>query len=213
MHAQQDAPPALAAEAVANPPGLPAIGRWMIAPDGTIAHWLGQIVGGKRLHEPVNCDPDRRRRGGSADDARRRLPRGYGGGRLSGAFRAFDLAIAVSSAACSTASSHRGATTPSPTTSSRKPTTTAACSDRTRFDSGYLFIGAFQPRARQSPALARPPLHVIQSGARRFARGLEAYTAFKAASSVTAWQRRHRRRDGLRPAITDGRAVALRVVK
>ena len=61
MNAQQDAqdepgppPIPLAAEAVAHPPGLPAIGRWMIARDGTIAHWLGETVDGKRLHEPIN---------------------------------------------------------------------------------------------------------------------------------------------------------------
>jgi hypothetical protein len=53
-HAQQGEPITLAAEAVANPPGLPAIGRWMIARDGTIAHWLGEIVNGRRLHEPIN---------------------------------------------------------------------------------------------------------------------------------------------------------------
>jgi hypothetical protein len=65
-------PIALAAEAVANPPGLPAIGRWMITRDGTIAHWLGEIVNGKRLHEPINViliDE----RAASADDARLRL--------------------------------------------------------------------------------------------------------------------------------------------
>lgn len=39
---------------VANPAGLPAIGKWMIGPDGTIAHWLGAIVDGKALREPIN---------------------------------------------------------------------------------------------------------------------------------------------------------------
>jgi hypothetical protein len=46
-------PPSIEAEAVANPPGLPAIGKWMIAADGTVAHWLREIHQGKRLHEPV----------------------------------------------------------------------------------------------------------------------------------------------------------------
>jgi hypothetical protein len=82
MHAQQDgagAPPpdaqtvpAIAAEAVANPPGLPAIGKWMIDRNGTIAHWLGEVVAGKRLHEPINVifvDAG----AASADDARARL--------------------------------------------------------------------------------------------------------------------------------------------
>jgi hypothetical protein len=39
---------------VANPAGLPAIGKWMIGPDGKIAHWLGEIVDGKALREPIN---------------------------------------------------------------------------------------------------------------------------------------------------------------
>ena len=51
---QTQQPVTLAADAVANPPGLPAIGRWMIARDGTIAHWLGEVVDGKHLHEPIN---------------------------------------------------------------------------------------------------------------------------------------------------------------
>ena len=116
-------------EAVANPPGLPAIGRWMIARDGTIAHWLGEIVDGKRLHEPVNvilidegAAAQTMRSGGLP--RRRRRP----------AFRSasgIPPGITASSAACSTASSRRAATTPSPTAFSRKATTTAACSVRT----------------------------------------------------------------------------------
>lgn len=39
---------------VVDPPGLPPIGKWMIDRDGTIAHWLGEVVDGKRLREPVN---------------------------------------------------------------------------------------------------------------------------------------------------------------
>lgn len=38
----------------ANPPGLPAIGKWMIGADGKIAHWLGEIYNGKQLREPIN---------------------------------------------------------------------------------------------------------------------------------------------------------------
>src|SRR5262245_48444855 len=63
---------ALAPEAVTQPPGLPAIGRWMIARDGTIAHWLGQVIDGRNLHEPINVilvDEG----ASSADDARQRL--------------------------------------------------------------------------------------------------------------------------------------------
>jgi len=39
---------------VAYPHSLPAIGKWMISPDGTIAHWLGETVDGKALREPIN---------------------------------------------------------------------------------------------------------------------------------------------------------------
>ena len=72
VQGQAQQPITLAAEAVAHPPGLPAIGRWMVARDGTIAHWLGEIVDGKHLHEPINVimiDEGAT----SADDAKRRL--------------------------------------------------------------------------------------------------------------------------------------------
>lgn len=39
---------------VAHPPGFPAIGWWMIAPDGSAAHWLGETIRGRHLHEPIN---------------------------------------------------------------------------------------------------------------------------------------------------------------
>lgn len=38
----------------AHPAGLPAIGKWLIGQDGSIAHWLGEIVDGKTLREPIN---------------------------------------------------------------------------------------------------------------------------------------------------------------
>lgn len=41
-------------EAVAKPRDLPTIGKWMIDRSGTVAHWLGQMVDGKRLYEPIN---------------------------------------------------------------------------------------------------------------------------------------------------------------
>lgn len=76
MHAQQDRPglPArdIASEAVANPAGLPSVGKWMIDRAGAIAHWLGEIYEGKKLHEPINVilvDSG----AASADDARTRL--------------------------------------------------------------------------------------------------------------------------------------------
>lgn len=37
-----------------QPPGLPALGKWMVDPDGTPAHWLGEIHDGKGLREPIN---------------------------------------------------------------------------------------------------------------------------------------------------------------
>jgi hypothetical protein len=39
---------------LANPPNLPAIGKWMLSADGTPAHWMGQIYDGKGLREPIN---------------------------------------------------------------------------------------------------------------------------------------------------------------
>ena len=62
----------LTAEDVVRPAGLPEIGKWMLDPDGTPAHWLGEIVHGKALREPINViilDT----RPGSAEDARARL--------------------------------------------------------------------------------------------------------------------------------------------
>lgn len=57
---------------VASPDGLPRIGRWMIAPDGTIAHWLGGRYEGKHIREPINVilvDAG----AATAEDAERRL--------------------------------------------------------------------------------------------------------------------------------------------
>ena len=39
---------------LAKPSNLPEIGKWMLAPDGGAAHWLGEIYEGKRLREPIN---------------------------------------------------------------------------------------------------------------------------------------------------------------
>ncbi|QKT07104.1 hypothetical protein HUN08_07745 [Gordonia sp. X0973] len=43
-----------AAMATVPVPGLPAIGQWMIAPDGQIAAWLGMSLNGKPFREPIN---------------------------------------------------------------------------------------------------------------------------------------------------------------
>jgi len=34
--------------------GLPEIGKWLINPDLSYAHWMGEIVAGKGLREPIN---------------------------------------------------------------------------------------------------------------------------------------------------------------
>ena len=52
--AMAEPPPSIPQSEIATPPGLPAIGKWMIGPDGSIAHWLGERVDGKKLHEPIN---------------------------------------------------------------------------------------------------------------------------------------------------------------
>jgi hypothetical protein len=57
---------------VAHPADLPPIGKWMLDRDGTIAHWLGQLDGKRKLREPINVIfIDAAATG--ADDARRRL--------------------------------------------------------------------------------------------------------------------------------------------
>lgn len=45
---------AFAPSDIARPRDLPPIGKWMIGPDGSAAHWLGEIVDGKVLREPIN---------------------------------------------------------------------------------------------------------------------------------------------------------------
>ena len=35
-------------------PGMPTVGKWLISPDGQIAHWLGYKVKGKAFQEPIN---------------------------------------------------------------------------------------------------------------------------------------------------------------
>jgi len=49
-----DAPLSVPPADIATPPDLPSIGKWMIARDGSVAHWLGELVDGKKLHEPIN---------------------------------------------------------------------------------------------------------------------------------------------------------------
>jgi hypothetical protein len=182
-HGQVQPPVALAAEAIANPPGLPAIGWWMIARDGTIAHWLGEIVNGKRLHEPINViliDDG----AASADEASQRLIaaaaaagfpvrfghstgyRGFIGGALhsqlpQGRDDAFSNRIFEER------NNHGRIFGPH------------------GFEGGYVFTGAF---SRERVNLLECPGHRYASfnDARdAFARGLDARTAFKASGFVT----------------------------
>jgi len=48
------AAPTPASRAASTPAGLPPIGSWMIGPDGAPSHWLGEIIDGKALREPIN---------------------------------------------------------------------------------------------------------------------------------------------------------------
>ena len=57
---------------VANPEGLPAVGKWMLTAQGVPSDWLGEIYEGKNLREPINViivDQG----ASSADDAKERL--------------------------------------------------------------------------------------------------------------------------------------------
>ena len=186
-HAPQDEPGApppvtLAAEAVANPPGLPAIGRWMIARDGTIAHWLGETVDGKQLHEPVNVilvDEGAT----SADHAKQRLVaasaaagfpvrighstgyRGFIGGVLYGQLP-HGRDDAFSNRVFEESNNHGRVFGPH------------------RFDGGYLFIAAF---SRERVNLLEWPAHRYASfneARDAFALGLDTQTDFKASGFV-----------------------------
>lgn len=57
---------------VAHPKLFPEIGKWMLDPDLTPAHWIGEIYNGKTLREPINViivD----QLAGSPEEAKRRL--------------------------------------------------------------------------------------------------------------------------------------------
>lgn len=61
-----------ALETIKPPSPIPAIGKWMVAPSGQVANWLGQPVDGRELCEPINIiilDPIAK----SAEDAQSRL--------------------------------------------------------------------------------------------------------------------------------------------
>jgi hypothetical protein len=193
LHAQQAAPggggrdrPAASAAPtnmdVAKPPDLPEIGKWMIDRDGSVAHWLGEIYDGKRLHEPINVilvDAG----AGSAADARRRLVdaattagypvrfghstgyRGYIAGELYSQLPA-GRDDAFSNRVFERSNNHGRIFGPH------------------RTGEGYVFIGAF---SREAVDLLRWPGHRYASfneARDDFARELDAHTPFKSAGSV-----------------------------
>ena len=209
--AQPDGPGApqpvtLAAEAVANPPGLPAIGRWMIARDGTIAHWLGVIVDGKRLHEPVNViliDEG----AATPEDAKRRLTEaaaaagfpvrfghstgyhGFIGGTLYGQLPQ-GRDDAFSNRIFEESNNHGRMFGPH------------------RFGEAYVFIGAF---SREQVDLLRWPGHKYASFNQArddFARDLDARSVFKSAGTVPLGNAMND--DQVTTGDHDGRAVVLR---
>ena len=217
MNAQQDAQGEpgspvipLAAEAVASPPGLPAVGRWMIARDGTIAHWLGVIVDGKHLHEPINViliDEG----AATPEDAKRRLTEaaaaagfpvrfghstgyhGFIGGTLYGQLpQGHDDAF--SNRIFEESNNHGRIFGPH------------------RHDGGgYVFIGAFS-RERVNPL--HWPAHRYESfNAARdgFARGLDEHSSFKAAGHVPLGNAVNNAE--VTTGDHDGRAVLLRASK
>jgi hypothetical protein len=210
VQGQTQPPVAIAAEAVAHPAGLPAIGRWMIARDGTIAHWLGEIVDGKHLHEPINViliDEGAT----SADDARERLIaaaaaagfpvrfghstgyHGFIGGALydqlpQGRDDAFSNRIFEES------NNHGRIFGP-----------------HRHEGGGYVFIGAF---SRERVNLLHWPAHRYESfnAAREaLALGLDAHTAFKAAGFVPLGNAVNDAQ--VTTGDHDGRAVLLRAPK
>jgi hypothetical protein len=48
------AAPRAPAQDAASPPGLPAIGKWMLTAQGVPSDWLGEIYQGRHLREPIN---------------------------------------------------------------------------------------------------------------------------------------------------------------
>lgn len=213
MNAQPDEPGPplipLAAEAVAHPPGLPAIGRWMIARDGTIAHWLGETVDGKHLHEPINViliDEGAT----SADHAKQRLVaasaaagypvrighstgyHGFIGGVLYGQLP-HERDDAFSNRIFEESNNHGRVFGPH------------------RFDGGYLFIAAF---SRERVNLLHWPAHRYESfNAARdgFTRGLDEHTDFKASGFVPLGNAVNDAQ--VTTGDHDGRAVLLRAPK
>jgi hypothetical protein len=200
---------ALGAEALAHPPGLPTIGRWMIARDGTIAHWLGQIIDGRHLHEPINVilidegatSPDDARQRLIAAAAKAGFPVRFG---HSTGYQAFigDVLYSQLPQGRDDAFSNR---------IFEESNIHGRVFGPHHFDGGYLFIAAFS-RERVNPL--HWPGHRYESfntARDGFALGLDGHSAFKAAGYVPLG-------NALNDAeVTtgdhDGRAVLLRALK
>ena len=56
VEAERAAAPEFALDAtdIVHPAELPALGKWMVDSDGTVAHWLDATYDGKHLREPIN---------------------------------------------------------------------------------------------------------------------------------------------------------------
>ena len=206
LHAQQSTPAVIADAEVAAPSGLPAIGKWMVGPDGAIAHWLGQTYEGKHLHEPINVilvDAGAT----SADHARERFLaataaagypvrfghsagyRGFiGGDRYTQLPQGRDDAF--SNRLFEESNNHGRVFGPH------------------RFGEAYVFIGAF---SREQVDLLRWPGHKYASFNQArddFARDLDSRTVFKSAGTVPLDNAMNT--DQVTTGDHDGRAVVLR---
>jgi len=167
---------------IAHPPGLPPVGKWMIAHDGSIAHWLGQFYQGKHLHEPINVilidagatSPDAARARFLAATAAAGYPVRFGHsagyrGLIGGDTYAQMPAgrdDAFSNALFEESNNHGRVFGPH------------------RFGDAFVFVGAF---SRESVDLLRWPGHRYASFNRArddFARDFDARTAFRSAGTV-----------------------------
>ena len=170
------------ADDVASPEGLPDIGRWMVAPDGTVSHWLGGTYQGRHIREPINVIFADRLAASEADAAARLVAalaaagypsreghsggyRGFIGGQLYGQLPK-ERAHAFSNSPFEFNNNHGRIFGPAP------------------LDEGYLFIGAF---SRERVAPFESPRHQYESFDRArddVTQRLDAHTAYRIAGFV-----------------------------
>lgn len=167
---------------VASPQGLPDIGKWMIAPDGTISHWLGGSYEGKHIREPINVILVDRGAVSEADAGERLVAAaaaagypsreghssGYGGFIGGQIYQQLpkEADHAFSNFPFEFNNNHGRIFGPAP------------------LDAGYLFIGAF---SRERVALFETPRHQYESFDRArddFTQRLDASTAYRIAGFV-----------------------------